>query len=204
VALETDEPAAGQAESTDAQAVEAEAARLGRQHAHWLTMVSEDDLTARLVAVLRLGARFREAIAGLVSTRAMGEALEIHHLDWVRLAIETIAFDTEDAAREALLCVTEDGLSLRDVGALSRRSVAPAEVFVDEVLPSHRDRLLSADIGQVLGPLPVDGRFEVTAVVRRTVPTLDDERVVERARQTAIAQATRRAAREHVTRRFKA
>jgi hypothetical protein len=58
--------------------------------------------------------------------------------------------------------------------------------------------LIGAPIGQLLGPLAVDGGFAVVAVLVRAAPDLDDHRVVTRARRAAIDRATRQAAREHV------
>jgi hypothetical protein len=187
--------------ATPGPGLEAEAARLMRQHAHWFRDRSTTDISTRLALALEIEARFHAACEAVTTPEALAGCLEAHQLQWVRLTVDSLCVDTEAAAREALLCVREDGLSLHDVGALARRPVLRRELFVEEVGAEHRDRCLSAEIGQVQGPLAVGGRFEVSAIVSRTTPTLDDARVVERARGAAIDDALRRAARDRVRKR---
>lgn len=185
-------------------AMDAEAARLMRQHAHWFRDRSTTDISSRLALALETQSRFRAACEAVTAPEALAACLEAHHLQWVRLTVDSLRVDTEAAAREALLCVREDGLSLHDVGALARRPVLRRELFVEDVGAEHRDRWLSAEIGHVQGPLAVDGRFEVSAIVSRTTPTLDDAGVADRARRAAINDALRRAARDRVRRRTNA
>jgi len=180
--------------------LESSAARLARQHAHWLVMRSEADTRARLVTVLRLEESFRAVSGRLTSEESLRKIVEANRLVWVLIELDTVAFASQDAAREAVLCVREDGASLHEVGALSRHTVRRTRVFLEDVPREHRDRLLSAEPGQVLGPLSVDGHFEVTTVIGRIAPTLDDNRVVERARQAVLDGAARQAMRDHVRR----
>ena len=62
-------------------------------------------------------------------------------------------------------------------------------------------RLLAAEPGCVIGPLPVDGRYHVTMVTGRGVPTLDNAHVASRARTMFLDRIAHRAVREHVSRR---
>lgn len=188
--------------AAEAAAAEAEtAARLVRQHEHWLAIRPEAETSLRLAAIVHVDAVYHAACEQAVSEQSLRESIEVNRLDWVLLDVDTMRFPNEDAAREAVLCVTEDGLSLHDVAALSRQPVTRRRVFLADLPPENRDRLLSAEAGRVLGPLPVDDRFEVTAVIGRTAPTLDDDCVAERARRAVVEQAARRAARDHVRRR---
>jgi hypothetical protein len=125
--------------------------------------------------------------------------VEAHRVEWTRLTIDTLSFASDHAAREALLCLTIDGLSLHDVGALARLPVRRAAVFVDESPPERRAELLGADSGRVLRFGGADGIFEVAYVVERTEPTLLDERVAQRARETALHESAQLAIRERVS-----
>jgi hypothetical protein len=187
--------------SVDSAALEASVNRLARQHAHWFAMRPEADTRTRLATVLQIEDRFTALCDRLTSKECLREVVNAQGLDWTMIELDTIAFASEHAAREAILCVREDGLSLHDVAALARRSVQRVRTLLEEVPQQHRDRLLSVELGQILGPLASDDRFEVGAVIGRTAPSLDDARVAERARRAALDNATRRAAREHVTRR---
>jgi hypothetical protein len=189
--------------SLDSPGLEASVNKLARQHAHWLAMRPERDTRERLSAALHLEECFSSLSERLTSHDCLREVVNAHGLDWTIVEIDTITFDREHAAREAILCVREDGLSLHDVAALARRQVKRTRVFLEEIPQQHRDRLLSVELGQVLGPLVADDRFDVGAVIGRSAPSLDDDRVAERARRAALDSATRRAARELVTRRPK-
>jgi hypothetical protein len=111
-----------------------------------------------------------------------------------------VSFPIEAAAREAILCVREDALTLYDVAALSHRTVVRKTMALEDIEPEQRDRLLAAEPGRIVGPLAIDDRFDVTAVVSRTPATLADSAVAARARRALVDLTIERAIRNHVTR----
>lgn len=177
------------------------AVRLVRQHTHWLTVGPEAESVARVMRIFDIDDAYRAASERLVSEESLLNAIDAHRLDWVVADLDSIAFASKEAAREAILCLREDGLSMQEVAALSRQPVTRARLFLEDAPTEYRDQLLSAEPGSVIGPLLVDGRYQVTAVRGRTTPALQDERIVERARAVLLARAGRRAARDHVKRR---
>jgi hypothetical protein len=177
------------------------AERLVQTHAHWLERRPAEDTAARLSTVLRIEAAFDALVDSVVTAPGLQDVIEAKRLDWIRCELETISFSTADAAREAVLCLLEDGFSLYDVAMLSRRGVERTAVMLEEVDAQFRDRLMASKSGDVLGPLAVDGHFEVTRLVTRASPTLADPRVAARARQTIVDRAIQHAMREHVSQR---
>jgi hypothetical protein len=167
-------------------------AHLAQTHAHWFSMQPAAEISCRLAMVL--------LIEGIAANGRLREIVDANRLEWMRLELETVSFPIETAAREAILCVREDGLTLYDVAALSRRAVGRKAVALEDIESEHRDRLLAAEPGRVVGPLAVDGHFEVTALVRRTPATLADPVVAARARQALVDVTIQRAIRNHVTR----
>jgi len=80
--------------------------------------------------------------------------------------------------------------------------VRRTSLFLEDCHPERRPALLAADAGLVLGPMATDdGRFDVSRVENRVEPALEDDRVAERARQTAIRDAAGLAMRERIVRR---
>jgi hypothetical protein len=177
------------------------AARLARQHAHWLDGRTASDTLARLRTVLDIRDVHRAATDTLVTDRGLHDVLEANHVEWVVIDTDTLSFADESAAREALLCVSEDRLSLADIAELSRHPLIRAHGFLDDVPTEHRHRVLAAEPGRVIGPLLIDGRYHVTTVTGRAAPTLDNAQVAARARTAVLDQIAHRAAREHVSRR---
>jgi len=177
------------------------AIRLARQHTPWLESRPVVDMLTRLRTILEINALYCAASERVATDEALLEVIEANRLEWVVIDTDTLSFDDESAAREAVLCVTEDRLSLADVGALSRHAIIRTHGFLADVPSEYRHRLVAAEPGQVIGPLPGDGRFHVTVVTGRAAPTLADSHVKQRARAALLGQIARRAAREHITRR---
>jgi hypothetical protein len=175
-------------------------ARLAQTHAHWVSMRPADDSTARLAKVLQIESAFNLLIDRVAANGRLNAIVESNRLEWMRIELDTVSFAFEAAAREAMLCIREDGLSLHDVAALSRRRVARSSVVLEDVDPEYRDRLLAAEPGRVLGPLAVDGHFDVTTLLCRTTPSLGDPVVAARARQALVDISIQHAARNHVAR----
>jgi hypothetical protein len=183
------------------QPFEERATRLARTHEHWLAMRPHSEIVFRLSRILHVQSACETLGSRLASDGRLNSAIEANCLAWMQLEMDTISFAAEPAAREAVLCVREDGLTLYDVSRLSHRPINRISVFLDDLDPSRRDQLLTAEPGHVLGPVAVGDRFDVTSLVRRIPPVLSDPRVAERARQTVLENAVRRAARDHVRRR---
>ena len=179
-------------------AVEALVTRLAHTHAHWLAIRNADDSASRLSVVARLDSAFAEIAETIASNGRLDEIVSDHRLAWMRLEVDTLSCATETAAREAILCVRVDGLSLYDVAALSRAQVERSVVTLDDLDPGRQELLLAAEPGSVVGPVPVDGGFDVAVLVSRSAPSLADPVIAARARATAIDRAQRRAARDHV------
>ena len=186
--------------TTSANHFDAEAARLARANERWLSARTPEDTLRRLNRVLRIESRYAEATAAMVSPSSLADVVQTRRLDWQQIELDTVSFATDHAAREAMLCVTVDRLSLHDVAALSRQAAERRIWFQDEIDADLRDRLIAVEPGGVLGPIAVNGHFDVTSLVRRTVPSLTDPRVVERAREVVVDTAVRRAVQDRVVR----
>jgi len=182
-------------------AIDAEASRLSRVHGHWLSVQAPVDVRGRLIAALCIEDGFRAAAERLTSEDILSSSVEARRIEWSLLDLETMSFRAESAAREALLCLREDGLSMEEISILSRQPVRRVSLFWEDLPADQRTRLVSAAPGQILGPIAVNGHHELARVVSRVSPGLHDERVAERARRAAIDAATARAARERVKRR---
>jgi len=151
--------------------------------------------------VLAIEAAYDAAVTRLIGETPLAGVVARHRMDWRLVETETVVFPTEHAAREAILCMTDEHLSLQDVADLSHRTAERRIQFADAIDTDWSDRLLSAGVGSVVGPVGTGAGFEVARLVGRTLPVLDDPRVAERARAAAVDAAVRQAVRDRVTRR---
>ena len=176
------------------------AAQLVHTYPHWLSMLPAADTLARAQRVVAIEAAYDAAVERLFSQTPLTEVVHSHRMEWRLIEIDTVTFATESAGREAVLCMTDEGLSLHDVASLSGGTVERRLHFADEFDADMSDGLLSVDVGGLVGPTAGAGGFEVTRVVRCTPPSAEDPRVAERARHVVTEAAIRVAVRERVTR----
>jgi hypothetical protein len=181
--------------------VDAAVAHLMKTHADWLTARAADEIAQRLSAIVRIEAGVDRLLITIACDGRVRETIEANRLEWIQVEIETVAFPSLAAAREAMLCMAEDGLSLEEVASLSHAPLTRSSVVLQDSAPHLRGELFAAVPGGLLGPHNVDGRFEVTRILDRVTPTVDNPRVAARARQTLLHAALAHAARDHVTRR---
>ena len=104
-------------------------------------------------------------------------------LEWTRVDLERISFESADAAREAACCVREDGLTLSEVAIESRQPVRDTRDLLERLDPELRDVVLSAGVDELVGPVAVGSRHEVVWVVGKRPADLADPIVRARAEE---------------------
>lgn len=103
---------------------------------------------------------------------AMARSLAIVEFDLLEL-------DSMDMAREAMMCVRDDGLALAEVARDAGFRVVHQETSLETLGPLG-ERLVAAGDGELVGPLESDGRICLYHVLRKRAPSLSDESVVRR------------------------
>lgn len=164
-------------------AVFAAAERLGIQRAQ---------ACARLAVLACVERSFRAVRRNVLSDRAVAGEIRAHQLEWTRLVCDSIAFESEAAAREALLCMRADGQSLRDVAAAARRLATTERLFLDQLPPAVGDRMAGARPGEAFGPVAVDGSFMVLQVSGKILPSESDPEIVGRAEESLFSRVAQR------------
>jgi hypothetical protein len=103
-----------------------------------------------------------------------------------RFEVEVIELESHDAAREALFCVREDGMSMEEVATEGRYPYRRADFLLEDIPPDGQQRLLGASAGQVLEPLTRGDGFELCRVINKVEPQLDDPMVKSRLDQRLL------------------
>lgn len=120
---------------------------------------------------------------------ALAHEIASHALEWTQVACETVTFEDETAAREAVLCLRADGRTLREVAVAANRSATTERVYLD-TRSSVADHLLGARKGDVIGPVASDGRFLVIEVHDRVPASCGDPEVLRRAESGIMNRLT--------------
>jgi hypothetical protein len=152
----------------------------------WLAALGRE--RAWLTETVRIEAAFERVSSSAITEDARLRQLASMQLSLARFEIETLELDSESAAREAFLCVRDDGASLADLGAESGYRAERAEIWMDTLDETLAQQLLSAAEGEVIEPVAVDGGFKVYHVLRKFEPSVTDRAVSDRLDQVIVDQ----------------
>jgi hypothetical protein len=150
---------------------------------------SREDCRQRLAALSRVEESFRRFRAQLLTPRTVCQQIAARHADWARVEVCAASFPDEGAAREAALCVREDGEDLAAVAARAGAEAQPERYYLEEIEPALRGPFLSARPGDLLGPLRWGGDYRLVRVLEKTLPSEADPELRHRAEQLLLQAA---------------
>ncbi len=154
--------------------------------AAWFTRLRVIDAAfAHFSSVVQTPARLESAL------RARWDAL-------IALELELSGFPTDSAAREALLCVTEDGMSLDDICREAGGHYNKGALLLGELPAAVRAQALSTPVGSMLPVFPWGERMVLCRLLGKSEPSLDDPRVNEVLRATVLDEALQPLLKRHI------
>ncbi len=117
---------------------------------------------------------------------ALKAELTANMIGWTRVDYRQLSLGSELAAREAALCIRQDGRAIEEVARDAAAEPSDRRVYIDEVEPALRVRLLAANPGELLGPIQIGNEYRLVLVAARVLPRIDDEAVRERAARGVV------------------
>ncbi len=150
----------------------------------WLEKVGRDQEWWR--ESLTMEAIQRRDCAALLSREACEREISALRLPLTRFEVEMIELDSLDAAREALLCARDDGMSMEEVAAEGRYPYRHPEVLLEEIPEDLQQKFLSVHPGEILEPIARGDGFHICRVIGKTEPDLEDPVVKERAEERIL------------------
>jgi hypothetical protein len=152
--------------------------------------INAEELNARLIELSRDSQWFDQLCAMEDAYRHQCRALHDpatrqNQLNMVRIALtrfeaEVIELESKDAAREALLCVREDGMTMETVAAEGLYPYRRISCFQEDLPSELTQKFLAADVGDVLEPFARADGFELYRVIKKIEPQTDDPLVRQR------------------------
>jgi len=146
----------------------------------------------RLDVVRRVERSYLEFRRRVLTACAISREIRTHQLDLTRVACDSIAFESEGAALEALLCLRADRQSVRDVAMAAHRTSTAQRLYFDQLPSTIGDRLAGARQGEVFGPIVFDGKFVVLQVNGKILPAEDDPEIISRAESSLFSRVVQR------------
>lgn len=141
------------------------------------------DALARLAGIDESFNRFR---ASQVTERALKEHVGNRQLDWMRFNCRIMAFPDESMASEAALLLTEDNEGFTGVYSAAHAEPRAARFFLDEIDAGVRDRFVGARAGDLVGPLRVKDEYALYLVMEKSLPSVSDPDVRQRAEEGVL------------------
>ncbi len=129
----------------------------------------------------RLELAFRGFRERVLTPAAVEREIRCHRTEWTSLECRYLRFPEEEQAREAALCVREDGTSLDDVAAGAGMRVETERISLADIEPELHDGFLAAKEGDLVGPLKRGEEFFLYLVVDKVLPSVDEAADVQRA-----------------------
>jgi len=151
---------------------------------HWLQQLGRD--AAWLSEMEALEAAFLKRLDAVLVPQALKNELVALRLPLTRFETEVIELESRDAAREAVFCVNEDGMSMEEVAAESRYPFRKVNFLLEDLPPELQQLFLSVSAGEVLQPMPRGDGFELCRVINKIEPDPEDEAVKQRVEQRLL------------------
>lgn len=143
--------------------------------------VPRDEVRKRLAFLSGLDRTFDEFRASVLDEASLTSRIKIHQTDWTRVSVRMLRFDSEDAAREALISVRDDGSEMAEVASDAGARLVEGTFFLESFEPATRDHILSAPVGGLLGPLQSGDEWMLASVEAKQLPQLVDGEIRSRA-----------------------
>jgi hypothetical protein len=154
------------------------------QLANWLEELGRD--SQWLNEMLEMEAAYRTHCDRLLAPEARQRELRGLRLHLTRFEIEVIELESHDAASEALFCLREDGMSVQEVATEGRYPYRRADFHLEDLPVDSQQKYLSASPGELLGPIPHGDGFELSRIIKKVEPRLEDPTVKSRIDQRLL------------------
>jgi hypothetical protein len=138
--------------------------------------------------LLVLETHYRRARDDALSPARCAAALDARRLDLLRVRFQVARFPTEPGAREALLCITDDGEEFTE--AVRRAGVCAEDqaLLLEDVPEPLRAHLLSAAQGEVVMVAEPEQEPLIVWVIEKTMPRIADPEVRARLEPVLVSQ----------------
>lgn len=125
-------------------------------------------------------------------------ALRVRWDSLVAVEVELGGFPNDSAAREAFLCVTEDGMALDDVCRGAGGHYTQGALLLGELPPAIRAQALSTPVGSLMPVFPWGESMVLCRLLGKSEPSLNDSRVNEAVRAAVLDDALQPLLKRHI------
>ncbi|HEV2799639.1 MAG TPA: hypothetical protein VGW12_04035 [Pyrinomonadaceae bacterium] len=151
-----------------------------------LGTLSHEVFRARMEQLWRFEKCYEAVRRRALTPEAIESEIDSHFLPWLKFDCRHVSFRDEGAAREAALCVREDGQDLSAVAAEARADMHETIIYLEQAAPELKEDLLGAEVGALVGPFRQADAFTLYLVVDKIVPSAGDAETRRRAEKSVL------------------
>jgi len=140
----------------------------------------------RDLALIHVG--FQEFYKQIVTRESLAAEIKIRGSDLIRFEVDFLELPSEQAAKEAVLCITEDRRSLEDVAEEAGLTLRKETLYSFQMDDTWKDAILGKQPGEFVGPFQNGETFLVSLIRNRTMPTVRDADVARLAEALMVGR----------------
>ena len=168
----------------------------------WLAQLDRDEKWVDEMVALEVA--YQNLRDQVLTPQARQKQLAALHMPLTQFEAEVIELESGDAAKEALLCIRQDGMSMEEVAAEARYPYRRI-TFLHKTVPEElKQKFWSAAAGDVLDPLPHGEGFELYRITRKIEPSPTDPEIQLRIDEHLLERQFATLTSEHVETRLDA
>lgn len=139
-----------------------------------LPLLDRDDWEKKLERFARYELCFQQYRKHFITPEIIQNQIRLHALDWIHLNIHSVSFPAIEMAREAALCVREDGAPLVEIARDAKQPFIENRVYLDQLEPELKNHFLGAQKSDLIGPLNLNDKFVLHFVQDKKIPSIED------------------------------
>ena len=141
----------------------------------WLSRLDRDQRW--LDEMLALEVAYQNLSEQTLTPQERQKQLATLHMPLTQLEAEVIELESSDAAKEALLCIRQDCMSMEEVATEARYPYRRITFLFEAVPEELKQKFWSAAAGDVLNPIPRGDGFELYRIIRKIEPNPIDPEI---------------------------
>lgn len=162
----------------------------------WLQNIGRDD--EWLSEMCAMEAAYHAICENLLTPQMRLKQLALLRMPLTHFSVEAIQVESLDAAKEALLCMRQDGMPMEEVAAEARYPHRRITFRHEDVPSDLQQKFWSVGPGDLLEPIPHADGFEIFRIIGKTEPDLNEPVVQERIDQRLLEQHFAHLVHEHI------
>jgi len=151
-----------------------------------LSILTPKACREKLEYLVKVDLCFQRFCERVFTEDAINEQIRFHNFDWIRIDCLRLSFPDEQMAKEALLCVKQDGEHFDELAARIQGQIHEDHFYLDCLDSTLHTHFLYAQKGELIGPITMEGNPTLFLLRDKAMPSLNDPHIKQRAQEKIL------------------